>query len=114
MSVSENVPIIRSMESPLSAGKTVKRLAIVFDSYMNTLADNEEIGMALASFGTQHTIHLESISALVPNLIQISGMEEGHRVELVQHISQLSFLLIRVKPTSPDGVPRRKIGFSSE
>ena len=97
-----------------SAAEMIKRLANVFNHFMASLSENEEIGVALASFGVQHTIHVEGVRALGPNLIQISGTESGNRVELVQHTSQLSFLLVRVKPTSPGGVPRRKIGFATE
>lgn len=100
--------------SPLSADEVVKRLANVFEQFMSTLADNEEIGMALASFGVEHTIHVQSVRALGPSLICITGFENGAQVQLVQHLSQLSFLLIRVEPASPDGIPRRKIGFAAE
>ena len=97
-----------------TAGEVVKKLQIVFDRFAATLADNEEIGIALASFGVQHTVHVESVTALGPNLILIAGQEDGNQVELVQHISQLNFLLIRVKPNASDGVPRRTIGFQAD
>lgn len=97
-----------------TSDETLQRLRVVFDQFMTTLADNEEIGMALTSFGVSHTIHVETVAALGPNLLRVSGSEHGVPVELVQHITQLNFLLMRVKPISPDGVPRRAIGFVSQ
>ena len=96
-----------------TSDETLLRLRVVFDQFMTTLADNEEIGLVLTSFGVSRTIHVERIAALGPVLLRISGTENGAPVELVQHITQLNFLLMRVKPTSPDGVPRRAIGFVS-
>ena len=39
-------------------------------------------------------------------------LEDGSRVELVQHLSQLNLLLVAVKRTNPEE-PRRVIGFTT-
>ena len=39
-------------------------------------------------------------------------LEDGSRVELVQHLSQLNLLLVAVKRSNPEE-PRRVIGFTT-
>lgn len=75
------------------------------------LKDNEEIGLRLANFGEAAQIHIRAIGFKNPNLIEFHGLNpDGHEVTLVQHISQLNFLLIAMKPIEAE--PYR-IGFIS-
>lgn len=47
------------------------------------------------------------------SLIVFKGaLDNGNPVELVQHVSQLSFLLVAVKRVDPNQ-PKRKIGFGN-
>lgn len=76
-----------------------KHLINRVDLFQKTLGDLEEIGLQLANFGIAAQIHIRSIGYQNPNLIEFSGVNaDGHEVTLVQHISQLNFLLIAVKP----------------
>ena len=73
------------------------------------LSDVEEIGIKLANFGEAAQIHIRSITFKNPNLIEFHGVNaDDHEVTLVQHISQLNFLLVAVKPIEDE--PYR-IGF---
>ena len=61
------------------------------------------------SFGRQVTLHVHRVGYSTPAIITFDGVtEEGERVQLIQHVSQLSFLLVAVKKL--ESQPRR-IGF---
>ncbi|MGP0082999.1 MAG: DUF6173 family protein [Steroidobacteraceae bacterium] len=72
--------------------------------------DNEhEIAVRLASFGGEVTFHAEQIGFSKPNVITFYGKtDQGENVQLIQHVSQLSFLLKAAKKLAPK--PNR-IGF---
>lgn len=108
----QNIPVEIAASSV--ASEVSKRLESVFSDYMQTLKDNEEIGVALASFGVCRQIAVETVRAYDPNILAIDGYEDGQKVTLVQHISQLNFLLIPLPISSDAGKARRKIGFYSE
>jgi len=70
---------------------------------------DHEVGVRLVSFGNIVTFHAEQIAFAKPHLVTFIGVTpEGDRVQLIQHISQLSFLLRSFPKTGPQ--PRR-IGF---
>lgn len=78
--------------------------------FQKRLADDEELGLQLANFGIPSTIHIRRIGFRNPCLIVFFGLDaEGNDVELVQHISQLNFVLTALKPL-PDEKPYR-MGF---
>ena len=73
------------------------------------LDDEHEIGVRLASFGGVVLFHAQQICFTKPNVITFFGVtEEGEKVQLIQHVIQLSFLLKAVKKR--DEKPNR-IGF---
>jgi hypothetical protein len=77
------------------------------------LKAEEEIGAYLASFGARIFIRIERVGCRNPYLITFTGLdEEGRRVELVQHTTQLSVLFVAV-PVEEPRVPRR-IGFHGQ
>lgn len=68
-------------------------------SFQHSLSNEEETGIQLANFGIAAEIHIRSIGYKNPNLIEFSGLDpQGQAVTLVQHISQLNFMLVAVKP----------------
>jgi hypothetical protein len=65
------------------------------------LDDDHEVGARLVSFGNAIQIHVQSIGFTAPFLITFSGVtEKGDSVRLIQHVSQLSFLLVSLKKMS--------------
>ena len=73
------------------------------------LDEEHEVGVRLASFGGVVLFHAERIGFSTPNVISFYGLtEEGEKVQLIQHVSQLNFLLKAVKKMEEK--PRR-IGF---
>ena len=88
MEFSRDNPVVSAFES---LGQYVKEFEAGLDS-------DHEIGARLVSFGSAITIHVQSVGYARPSLMTFSGVsEKGDKVQLVQHISQLSFLLVAVK-----------------
>ena len=73
--------------------------------------DNEhEIGIRLASFGGVIIFHADKIGFSKPNVITFYGVtDDGEKVQLIQHVSQLNFLLRAVRKREETA---KRIGFS--
>lgn len=83
---------------------------IIID-YQNKLSETQDVAMSVVSFNTNTTIIVESIGYIGYNLILFEGMDSsGKPLKLVQHVSQLNFLLMAVPKPDPE-IPKRKIGF---
>lgn len=81
------------------AEEVFKHLMKRVKTFEAELSEKEEIGLRLANFGEAAQIHIRAISYQNPNLIEFHGVNpDDHEVILVQHISQLNFLLVAVKP----------------
>lgn len=93
-----------------TAWETCKRLRPIFEEFAATLKDDEEMGVALTTFGVTRVLFVTSVHAFGPNLIVVDGLGDNSPVRLVQHVSQLSFLLTREKRQQPSE-SRRVIGF---
>ena len=69
--------------------------------------------MRLVNFGQAVTFHIEDIGYWNPSLISFRGhTEKGEPVELIQHVTQISILLMKMKREQPQQ-PKRPIGFAS-
>lgn len=91
----------------------------IFDSlieyitdFQNKLDSEHEIGMFLSSFGQSILMNVVSISYDEPYLIMFEGYVNGERSKLIQHHSQLNFLLVAQK-RADESKPARRIGFNS-
>ena len=69
-------------------------------------------GLHRGGIGVQSlTFHVDSIGFYNPSLISFYGqMDDGSPVQLVQHVSQISFLLMAVERLDPTK-PKRRFGF---
>ena len=91
---------------------TYTRLKDYIKSFEEELDGEHEIGARLVSFGQAVTIHIEDISYWGPDIITFHGFDEKQqKVQLIQHTTQLSVLLIAVKS---QGDKPRRIGFILE
>jgi len=89
-----------------------KRLAKWIQDFDDILDDSHEVGVRLVSFGQTVTFHLENLAHWDPYLISFSGFtQDGNPVELIQHVSQISVLLMKMARKNPDE-PKRRIGFA--
>lgn len=82
-------------------------------AFQAQLPEDHELGLQLADMGAGQALHVRGMSYKNPNIIEFSGMLNGaQQVLIIQHISQLSFLLIAVPPPA-DQKPYR-IGFGAD
>ena len=102
------------LTNPNHASEFHMRLIKMINDFDEKLNQTEEVGVRLVSFGQSITFSVEDIGYWNPSLIRFYGqLEDGTPVELVQHVTQISFLLMALKRKNPDE-PKRKIGFCSE
>ncbi|TGR83612.1 hypothetical protein EN866_33850 [Mesorhizobium sp. M2D.F.Ca.ET.223.01.1.1] len=75
------------------------------------LDPTQEIGARLVNFGAKEVIHIDDVGFWGPDLVKFFGQTvDGNPVELIQHISQVSVMLVAIKTKEE---PRR-IGFVLE
>ena len=87
-----------------------ERLVGYIQSFEAALDDEHEIGARLVSFGATVVFHIEDIGYHGPDIITFRGIDtDGRRVQLVQHVTQLSVLLIAMEKIGPEA---RRIGFA--
>lgn len=80
-------------------------------NYQSNLLDTEDVALSIAKFNESITLLVDSIGYIGYNLVRFGGKDSsGKPLELIQHVSQLNFLLMVVqKPDSE--ISKRKIGF---
>lgn len=94
----------------LAAHLSRQLLQYVYD-FDSALDENHETAMKLVNFGQAITVRVNAIGYSNPNLISFFGtLEDESPVHLVQHISQISFLMVAVKRRDCQK-PKRPIGF---
>ena len=105
--------IVRAIAMESTAAKTCERLHSIMERFDERLDDTEEVGVRLVSFGQEIVFHVQSVGFWNPHLIIFEGVkEDGSLISLVQHTSQLSFLLTALKRLAPEE-PKRPIGFGA-
>lgn len=88
---------------------TYQNLVECINNLEKSFDDQHEIGARLVSFGSSVTFHLQDMNYYDPNIINFYGKnEEGEALQLIQHVSQLSVMLITLKKQSDKPV---RIGF---
>jgi Family of unknown function (DUF6173) len=71
----------------------------------------QDVGVAMVTFGQTVALHVRAMGFIEPGLIVFVGVtEDGSPVELIQHLHQISFLLMKLPATDP-AAPKRPIGF---
>ena len=81
--------------------------------FENELDDEHEVALQLTSFGQSILLNVTDIGYSNPSIIHFYGYVNGQKSHLIQHVSQLSFLMIATPKAEPEKPPRR-IGFSLE
>lgn len=80
-------------------------------TFEGSLDDEHEVALKLSSFGQSITISVTHIGFSNPSILTFSGYVGDSPAQLIQHVSQLSFLLVSAKKTDPEK-PARRIGFA--
>lgn len=79
--------------------------------FEDSLDNNHEVVVKLASFGQSITMQVTDIGYSNPSTLVFYGYVETQQATLIQHMSQLNFLLLSVPKHDPEKPPRR-IGFA--
>lgn len=95
-----------------NASEFYKRLMFNIKSFDEQLDQTYEVGIRLVNFGQNIQFAVRKIGYYNPKLITFSGvLEDCSKVQLIQHVNQISFLLLGVKRKETDK-PKLPIGFS--
>jgi hypothetical protein len=102
-----------AQESELAIGFQ-KRLLEYIKEFDEQLDQEHEVGMRLVSFGQSIQFAVRDIGYRNPKLICFYGqLDNGSEVQLIQHVNQISFLLLALPRTDPSE-PKRPIGFCQD
>lgn len=105
-------PVVESVQQN-KASQFHRRLIEYVKDFDDSLDQTAEVGVRLVSFGQTITFHLESMGYWDPSLIAFAGVtDNGDPIELIQHVSQISILLMKLPRREPDK-PKKPIGFHS-
>lgn len=85
----------------------IKQYVLEFQA---ALDEEHDVGVLLSSFGSSVLMEVQQIGFHHPVLLVFKGTVQEKPTILIQHISQINFLL-QVVPKATDK-PRRTIGFS--
>ena len=100
------------LEDPYLAGWKYKKIMEQIEEFEKELDDQHEIALQLTSFGTSKLMAVREISYQNPDMLYFVGKVDGQPAQLIQHISQLNFLIIAVeKPDLSAPARRIAIGF---
>lgn len=105
--------LMKSLQTPINKTNPAKwayeRLAKCIEEFEGGLDGEQEVGARLVSFGSEVKFHISDMGYYGPDIITFHGYDgEGNQVQLIQHCSQLSVLLIALPKQNAE--PRR-IGF---
>lgn len=78
--------------------------------FEETLDNEHEIALMLASFGSSITMSVFEIGYQNPDILYFYGFVNGTEAQLIQHMNQLNFLLTSVE-REDKSKPARRIGF---
>jgi hypothetical protein len=90
------------------------RLAAYIREFEANLDHDHELGARMVSFGTTVQFHIVDMGYWNPDIVTFDGLDEaGHRMKLIQNVSQLNVLLVAMPKREENEEPRR-IGFELE
>lgn len=76
-----------------------------------TLDNNRCIAVKLASFGHMVMLTVKSITYANPSILIFEGTVDNSPATLIQHVSQLNFLILTIERNPSETSPRAPIGF---
>jgi hypothetical protein len=103
-------PLVEAVHDNL-ASEFHSRIKECIEAFDSGLDDKSETGLMLVAFGQSIVIHLRSVGCFNPSLMLFQGVtESGSPVELIQHVTQISVLLMSLPRKNPEE-PKKPIGF---
>ncbi|SHI23845.1 hypothetical protein SAMN02745823_03772 [Sporobacter termitidis DSM 10068] len=79
-------------------------------AFEEDLDDEHEVALKLACFGQTVILNVTGIGFHNPDILRFYGFVNGSKATLMQHVSQLNFLMMSVEKVDPT-VPPHRIGF---
>ncbi|WP_010140141.1 DUF6173 family protein [Oceanicola sp. S124] len=105
----ENV-IDKPAKSKSPAAWAYERLILYIQQFEESLDADHEVAMGFAG-GDAGVLRIEGMGYFDPDIVTFSGRDSaGARMQLVQHVSQLSVVL-RATPKEPEHTEPARIGF---
>ncbi|MDX8366792.1 DUF6173 family protein [Cytobacillus sp. IB215665] len=97
------------------AGAIAEDILSSVNEYNRQLDNEHEAGVMLASFGQTITVSITGVGNIGAKLVKFTGnlADTGAPAELIQHVSQLNFLLVALRRENPEE-PKKQIGFIQE
>ena len=88
-----------------------ERLILYLKNFEEQLDKNHEVAMGFAGTSAG-VLRIEGVGYFDPDMITFYGTEEdGARMQLIQHVTQLNVVLRAVSKATPAEEPARRIGF---
>ncbi|PLX82669.1 MAG: hypothetical protein C0617_13560 [Desulfuromonas sp.] len=85
------------------AGALYQRLLQWVSEFDKSLDEEYEVGVRWATPGQSISFHLAGIGYCNPALLRFVGAtDEGESVELIQHVSQVNLMLVKMRRLDPD------------
>lgn len=95
----------------IPAKSMYERLCIQIKDFQNKLDETQEVGASLVSFNSNQVLRITNFTYHGPDMVIFYGEDnDGKKMTLLQHISQLNVLLIAV-PCIDTTKPAFRIGF---
>ena len=99
------------INQPYTAQNIYNELLERIQQFESALNQEHEVGIELVSFGQAAQFSVLRLGYTDPSIIWFEGvLADGSNVELVQHVSQISFLMVAIKRQHPEK-PKAQIGF---
>lgn len=106
----ENFPMEEPRDYNMADWKFEKLIEQIKD-FEEGLDDDHEVALKLASFGSAIMMYVVTIGYQNPDMLYFYGFVDGQPAQLIQHMSQLNFLITSVEKIDKDK-PARRIGFA--
>ncbi|WP_270427433.1 DUF6173 family protein [Fusobacterium mortiferum] len=106
----ENFPIEAPRDYNMADWKFEKLIEQI-KTFEEDLDDDHEVALKLASFGSAVVMYVMTIGYQNPDILYFYGFVDGQPAQLIQHMSQLNFLITSVEKIDKDK-PARRIGFA--
>lgn len=106
-----NIPTIETPRNYNLADWKYEKIIEQIRDFEQKLDDEHEIALKLASFGSSITMAVTYIGFQNPDILYFYGFVNGKEAQLIQHASQLNFLITSVEKEDKSK-PARRIGFT--
>lgn len=107
-----NIPTIELPRNYNLADWKYEKIIEQIRDFEQNLDDEQEVAVRLASFGSSITMIVTDISYQNPDILYFYGFVNGKDAQLIQHTSQLNFLITSIEKEDKSK-PARRIGFTS-